>query len=202
MIPLESIFDAVRRDYKDLQNQSVSEIIDYFNSIDPDDAIGHISNIKGIVFEYEVINALNDQGLNAEMCEKVNHPVIDITIFDDYDEVEGVFQLKATDSVNYIVDTLEANPDIPIITTQEVASYFVDNQMVLNSGLDNEALTEAVSETLFEGYNVNNDIGLEALSDSVSDSLAESLSDGFLPIPISPVGLVLSVIGLGLGLFF
>lgn len=43
--------------------------------------------------------------------------------------------------------------------------------MILNSGLDNEALTDTVSKTLFEGYNVNDDIGLEALSDSFSYSL-------------------------------
>ena len=119
MIDANSVFDAVRRDYSHLQNASAPEILDYFRHNEELENIGHISNIKGIVFEQEITDALLQNGIHAEMFEAVNHPLSDIAIFDESDNIIGEFQLKATDSVAYISDTIDNNPDIPIITTSE-----------------------------------------------------------------------------------
>ena len=145
------VFDAVRRGYSELEIASNDEIINYFNGVDVESLTGHISNIKGIYFEQVYIDQLHDRGISASLFEETNHPVVDISIDDD--EIYGDFQLKATDSVSYINETLEINPDVPVIATSEVASSF-DTDMVIDSGLSNEELeSEVVGQILGETIN-------------------------------------------------
>ncbi|MCD9480062.1 hypothetical protein [Photobacterium phosphoreum] len=189
MIAQNSVFDAVRRGYNELELANNSEIIDYFADVNPDAMSGHISNIKGIVFEQEVVTALNEQGLDAMLFEATNHPVSDIALMSDGD-IAAEVQLKATDSVAYINETLAENPDIPIIVTSEVANGF-DSTMVIDSGIDNVALDDAVSEVL--AGEVANHVGESIASDVVSEGLADLVAD--VALPISPIGF-------GIGLLF
>lgn len=197
MIDSLDVFESVRRGYNSLENYSSNEIINYFDSADPDSLNGHISNIKGILFEKEVVDALNDQGVSAELFDATNHPVSDIAIFDDDGAIAAELQLKATDSVDYILSTLDENPDVPIVATHEVAQQLIDNDMVIDSGIDNEALTEAVSSTL-TGCDLT-DVISDSVSDSVSDTLADVVADTV--IPIGPISLLRFGIGLLTGLF-
>lgn len=197
MIDPSFVFESVRRDYKDFEDASSSEIESYSDSFDSDSLNGHISNIKGILFEKEVVDALNDQGVSAELFEAPNHPISDIAIFDDDGDITAELQLKATDSVDYILSTLEENPDVPIVATHEVAQQLIDNDMVIDSGIDNEALTEAVSSTL-TGSDLTDAIS-DSVSDSVSDTLADVVADTV--IPIGPISLLRFGIGLLTGLF-
>ena len=189
MIAQNSVFDAVRRGYNELELANNSEIIDYFADVNPDAMSGHISNIKGIVFEQEVVTALNEQGMDAMLFEATNHPVSDIALMSDGD-IAAEVQLKATDSVAYINETLAENPDIPIIVTSEVANGF-DSTMVIDSGIDNVALDDAVSEVL--AGEVANHVGESIASDVVSEGLADLVAD---------VALSISPIGFGIGLLF
>lgn len=189
MIAQNSVFDAVRRGYNELELANNSEIIDYFADVNPDAMSGHISNIKGIVFEQEVVTALNEQGMDAMLFEATNHPVSDIALMSDGD-IAAEVQLKATDSVAYINETLAENPDIPIIVTSEVANGF-DSTMVIDSGIDNVALDDAVSEVL--AGEVANHVGESIASDVVSEGLADLVAD--VALPISPIGF-------GIGLLF
>ncbi|MCB5460138.1 hypothetical protein BCT70_002935 [Vibrio lentus] len=189
MIAQSSVFDAVRRGYNELELASNDEILDYFVDVNPDAMSGHISNIKGIVFEQEVVTALNEQGMDAMLFEATNHPVSDIALMSDGD-IAAEVQLKATDSVSYINETLAENSDIPIIVTSEVADS-LDSTMVIDSGIDNAALTDSVSETL-TGEMVHG-IGGSVASDVASEGLAELVAD--VAIPVSPIGF-------GIGLLF
>ncbi len=72
MIVQSSVFDAVRRGYNELEFASNDDILAYFGDINPDAMSGHISNIKGIVFEQQVVNALNEQGMDAMLFEATN----------------------------------------------------------------------------------------------------------------------------------
>ena len=99
-------------------------------------------------------------------------------------------QLKAAGSVAYINETLAENPDIPIIVTSEVANGF-DSTMVIDSGIDNVALDDAVSEVL--AGEVANHVGESIASDVVSEGLADLVAD--VALPISPIGF-------GIGLLF
>lgn len=196
MISSNAVFDSVRRGYNELETAKNAEIIDYFANVEPDALVGHISNIKGIVFEQEVVNAINEQGLDAMMFEATNHPVSDIALMSDGD-IALEMQLKATDSASYINETLAQHPDIPIITTSEVADGF-DSAMVIDSGLDNSVLENVVAETL-SGELVN-EAGEELVSDMtgdvISDGLADLIGESLLPIPISPIGIIAAFFGL------
>ena len=80
------------------------------------------------------------------MFELTNHPGADITIFED-GEVINELQMKATDSMSYISTTIEENPDIAIVATNEVASAF-GSAMVIDSEIENAVLESSVLETL------------------------------------------------------
>lgn len=189
MIAQHSVFDAVRRGYNELELASNDEIFDYFSDVNPDAMSGHISNIKGIVFEQEVVNALNEQGMDAMLFEATNHPVSDIALMSDGD-IAAEVQLKATDSVSYINETLAENPDIPIIVTSEVADSF-DSSMVIDSGIDNVALDDVASEVL--SGEIANHVGESLASDVASEGLADLVAD--VALPISPIGIIGALFG-------
>jgi len=161
MLTNEEVFEAIRRGYNDLANASDEEIIEYFEGLDEESLQGHISNIKGILFEEEYVDFLSSQGIDAEMFEETNHPISDIAIYEDGEVVEEI-QLKATDSVSYINETLAENPDIAIVTTSEVASKFEDNENIIDGRIENEELTDEVVSSL-------------EVEDVVSDSIAEEV---------------------------
>jgi hypothetical protein len=140
------VFDSVRRGYNALEQASNDEILSYFEDINPDAMIGHVNNIKGILFEQVYVNQLAEQGIQAEVFELTNHPGADITIFED-GEVINELQMKATDSMSYISTTIEENPDIAIVATNEVASAF-GSAMVIDSEIENAVLESSVLETL------------------------------------------------------
>lgn len=148
MVNPESVFDSVRRGYNALEHSSNDEIISYFEDVEPDSMIGHVNNIKGILFEQEYVSQLAEQGIHAEVFELTNHPGVDITIFEGGEAVNEL-QMKATDSVSYINTTLAENPDVAIVATSEVASQF-ETEMVIDSEIENAALESAVIETLVE----------------------------------------------------
>ncbi|EGR2699408.1 TPA: hypothetical protein NJ211_004659 [Vibrio parahaemolyticus] len=190
MIAQSSVFDAVRRGYNELELASNDDILDYFSDVDPDAMSGHISNIKGIVFEQEVVTALNDQGMDTLLFEATNHPVSDIALMSDGD-IAAEVQLKATDSVSYINETLAENSDIPIIVTSEVADS-LDSTLVIDSGIDNVVLDDTVSEVLTG--EVFNNVGESVASDVVSEGLADLVGD--VALPISPIGIIGALFGL------
>lgn len=148
MIHEHEVFDAVRRGYTEFENASSTDIIDYFESLDDESLIGHVSNIKGILFEQEYIDSLATQGVDAELFGATNHPGTDVQVLsDDGDIVE--LQLKATDSVSYVNNAIADDPETAFVVTSEVASQF-DPNLVIDSGIENAALESAVSETLID----------------------------------------------------
>ena len=146
MIGKEEVFEAVQRGYTNLNNASEEEIVDYFSSASPEEFQGHVSNVKGILFEQEVQDKFNDNGIESELFEMTNHPGTDIQILSD-NEVLQELQLKATDSTSYINETLATSPDIQIVATSEVANKMATEE-VINSEISNAALEETVIETL------------------------------------------------------
>ena len=143
MVNPELVFDSVRRGYNVLEQASNDEIVAYFDTVDPGAMGGHISNVKGILFEQMYVEKLTSQGVEASVFEATNHPGVDVAIFDDGEVVETL-QLKATDSVAYINTTFAENPDTTIVATSEVASQF-GSDMVIDSGIEEAALENAVS---------------------------------------------------------
>lgn len=150
MIDPSLVFDSVRRGYNDLAQASNDEIVSYFACINPDAMIGHVSNVKGIMFEQMYVDQLAEQGIHAEVFDAINHPIVDISTFDDSGTVEEL-QLKATDSVAYITTTLEEHPDVAIVVTSEVANR-MSSELVIDSGIENAVIEGAVAYALVDDY--------------------------------------------------
>jgi len=146
MIEKEEVFEAVRRGYSELENASNSEILEYFSLSSANELRGHVSNIKGILFEQEVQDKLNANGIETHIFEKTNHPDTDLQILGDNSVLQEL-QLKATDSTSYINQTLADHQDIQIIATTEVASA-IGNEEVIDSEISNAVLEETVLETI------------------------------------------------------
>lgn len=146
LINPDLVFDSVRRGYNSLEQASNDEILSYFADIEPDAMIGHVNNVKGILFEQVYVEQLAGQGIEAEVFELTNHPGADITLFEDGEAVTEL-QMKATDSVSYINTTLNENPDIAIVATSEVANDF-NTDMVIDSGIENAVLESSVLDVI------------------------------------------------------
>jgi len=148
MITELEVFEAVRRGYLEFETASNTEILDYFSAIDEGSVAGHASHIKGILFEQEYVDLLVTQGVEAQIFEATNHPVTDISIWEEGDVVVEL-QLKATESASYVNAAIEEYPEVEFVVTSEVAVGF-DSDMVMDSGIENAALEQAVGDTLMD----------------------------------------------------
>lgn len=146
MIEREKVFEAVRRGYSELENATDSEILEYFSVASADELKGHISNIKGILFEQEVQDKLTANGIDSKIFETTNHPDTDLQIIEDGMVIEEL-QLKATESTSYINSTLAENPDISVVATTEVANS-IGKEEVIDSGISDVLLEETIAETI------------------------------------------------------
>lgn len=146
MIEKEEVFEAIRRGYSQLENSSETEILEYFSISSAKELQGHVSNIKGILFEQEVQDKLTINGIESNIFKETNHPYSDLQIIDDNDVIQEL-QLKATNSASYINNTLSENPDLQIIATSEIANL-MDKEEVINSEISNAVIEEVVVETL------------------------------------------------------
>jgi len=126
-------------------NPSLKEA--HFFGLDDAAQQGAVNAAKGKYFEYLVVERLNagDQvgplvlpdGFRAELAESFTQPGWDLRIVDSHGATAEYLQLKATDSVGYVRDTLERYPHFQILGTHEVAN----SGLVLDSGLSNGELT-------------------------------------------------------------
>ncbi|MBS4029232.1 MAG: hypothetical protein KGZ58_11445 [Ignavibacteriales bacterium] len=86
---------------------------------------GLLNGVKGKLFELETVNYLNDghlaEGFSAHLASSPTQEGYDIEILDNKtNNIVEKIQVKATDHIDYIQDTFQENPDIPIITTTEI----------------------------------------------------------------------------------
>ena len=84
-----------------------------------------------------------DQG---SVAGHVSH-IKDITVLDS-SGFASELQLKATDSMSYVTAAMEENPDIGFVVTSEIAAG-MGNDLVVDSGIENAVLDQAVGETLY-----------------------------------------------------
>lgn len=145
----QQVYDALRSVNGNFVEMTDAEI--WWECLWMNDAslAGLTSLTKGAYFEMLV-----EESTGGELHEYFNHPDTDITIAGDE------FQLKATDSIEYVNSVDEG---IPIIATSEVAE-FTD---VIDSGFTNEEITEQTETAL--GGDVF-DVG-DGLADGVLGSL-------------------------------
>ncbi|MFA3791309.1 hypothetical protein AB6T38_09335 [Aliiglaciecola sp. SL4] len=118
--------------------------------------MGILNSAKGKYFEYLVEDKLNTgeivgdvslpEGYSAEVASSITQPGWDLQILDKSGNVSDYLQLKATNSISYIHDTLERYPDIAVLGTSEIA--IESGGLVLDSNINEKALTEQLSNVI------------------------------------------------------
>lgn len=142
---------------------------------------GMLNAWKGKLFEVDVRDRLNqgewvgdwhlEPGQTAALAESATQPGWDLSIHNDDGSVADVIQLKATDSVSYIRDTLERYPDIQILATGDVASA-----------------TDHLHAVSTDTYSVND--YSEQITDAVPIDAGHDVADGFgMMAPASMIAL-------------
>jgi hypothetical protein len=143
----QNILEAIRRSTVDLDNDaSVDEIADYIQNFDDDQIDGLVNNIKGIYHEIQFVYDENndDNSIRAELFGETNHEGSDVILIDTETGEREYVQLKATFDVNYVREALEKNPDIRVISTEELA----EKLEIESSGMSNDELNRKVEEAI------------------------------------------------------
>jgi uncharacterized protein (DUF697 family) len=141
---------AIRDRFPELSEATLPEIASHMSSYDADQIIGVINLIKGKVFERMVVDAENSNGdvWTAHLHEDESFPGSDMILENNEGEMIEI-SLKASSSRGYLEDALDKYPEIPIMTTDEVAGVLAHNPLVSAAGISNEELT-SVTATNFD----------------------------------------------------
>ena len=143
------ILDAIRRSTNALDSHSsVKDIAAYIQQYNDDQMPGLANNIKGIYHELAYVEHENTDGdpIRAVLFEQTNHPDSDVMLIDEDTGKIDYIQLKATDDMTYVTNAIEQNPDIHMVTTQEMAQRLG----IESSGMSNSELKVQVEHTLSE----------------------------------------------------
>jgi len=126
------------------------------SSYSDEQMLGVLNSTKGKYFEYLVEDRLNageivgdvvlPDGYHAAVAPNLTQPGWDIQIFDQHGGVADYLQLKATNSISYIHETLERYPDITVLGTSEIADKA--NGLILDSNITEQELTEQISDCI------------------------------------------------------
>jgi len=148
--PIGQMFiQSIKDRWPDLAESSNEEIGEFMrNSYDSDQLQGVHSTIKGKLFENMVEAHENSDGDKwaSALHEDESFPGSDITFHNDETGESIEVSLKATDSGAYIEEALRRYPDIPIMTTNEVAGDFEDFDNVVASSFSNEDMTRITED--------------------------------------------------------
>jgi hypothetical protein len=146
---------------------------------DPDVLGGLINGVKGKLFEVNYVEWLNQHlpaGFHAALAENANNPAWDIAVTDSHGDISEFLQLKATDSLAYIRQALEAHPNIDVVSTAEVFNRIADHPElaahVVDSGQNLTSLTNHVGDAVehAEAADIAFHIPLFAIAFAVSHS--------------------------------
>ena len=155
--PLGEVFiEAIRLRWSSqfTADTSVEEIAERFREYDAEQLDGVINTIKGKMFEIMVTDQENLDGDNwsAKMHTDETFPGSDIIFINDDTGEQVEVSLKAVaEGNNQIIEhALVRYPDIPIMTTDEVAALYNDDERVFGSSFLHEDLENVTRERFDE----------------------------------------------------
>ncbi len=125
------------------------------NDMTPEQLEGVLANTKGHYFEALVVDRLNngealgevrlEEGQTAVLADSPNQPDWDVRILNEDGTTDEVLQLKATESMGSISESLREHPDIRVVTTSDIDSA---RESVLPTDISNDDLKADVSSEL------------------------------------------------------
>ena len=134
------------------ETASIEEISEHFQQYDISQLEGATNTIKGKMFEILVTDQENTDSDNwtAKMHEDESFPGSDIIFINSETNETLEVSLKAVSADNSFIieDALAKYPDLPIMSTDEVANLYADNPNVFGSGFTNKDLDGITNEKL------------------------------------------------------
>ena len=134
------------------ETATIEEISEHFKQYDISQLDGAANTIKGKMFEILVTDQENTDSDNwtAKMHEDESFPGSDIIFYNSETNETLEVSLKAISEDNsYIIENALAKyPDLPIMSTDEVADLYADNPNVFGSGFTNKDLDGITDEKL------------------------------------------------------
>ena len=129
---------------------SFEDIAKFAQSYDKEQLVGLQKPVQGKLFEIlENAHENSDSDeYKSEIFETPNHPMVDIKKTDILSGKSYGIQLKASENVNYIEETLRKYPDTPIIVPKGVAEK-VNHPLVMDGNYTMDELNQ-INETNFE----------------------------------------------------
>lgn len=131
---------------------TTEEIATLFRAYEPEQLNGAINTIEGKMFEILVSEQENQDAdrWQATMHTEESFPGSDIVFANQETGEQLEVSLKAVseENVHIIEHALGRYPDIPIMTTDEAAALYKDNNLVFGSGIDHEDLHNITEENL------------------------------------------------------
>ena len=152
----ETFLEAIRLRWSSQlgEDATVQEIADRFQDYNAESLQGAINTIKGKMFEIMVTNAENSDNdvWQAKMHDDESFPGSDIIFINTLTGEQLDVSLKATgaEDTSIIEHAIDKYPDIPIMTTDEAASKYLNNDMVYESGFNYEKLQNITEERMDE----------------------------------------------------
>ena len=158
--PLGEVFiEAIRYRWSSQFNENtrLDEIASHFSEYDADQLQGVFSTIKGKMFEILVTNQENmdsDEWL-ATMHTDESFPGSDIifTHSETGEQIDVSLKAVAEGNSSIIEHALVRYPDIPIMTTDEVAELYDNDERVFGSGFTHDELDTITKERFDELVN-------------------------------------------------
>ena len=150
----ESFIEAIRLRWSSQLGDSatIDEISEHFQQYDISQLEGAANTIKGKMFEILVTNKENSDGdsWEAKMHEDESFPGSDIVFYNpnNGDHLEVSLKAVSEDNTYIIEDALAKYPNLPIMTTDEVAELYEDNPNVFGSGFTNKDLDGITDDKL------------------------------------------------------
>ena len=134
------------------ETATIEEISEHFQQYDISQLEGVSNTIKGKMFEILVTDQENTDSDNwtAKMHEDESFPGSDIIFYNSETSETLEVSLKAVSADNSFIieNALVKYPDLPIMSTDEVADLYADNPNVFGSGFTNKDLDEITDEKL------------------------------------------------------
>jgi hypothetical protein len=140
----QDVLDAFHAQYP--QNGSFVESVQHLGG-NPAQLRGLISGVKGKLFELDYVHWLNSGQLPAsqlaEIATHANNPDWDVVIKDAHGHVNELLQLKATETLDYVRQAIEAHPDIDVVVPHELYEKLGDHPELISHVIDgHQNLTE------------------------------------------------------------
>ena len=144
----EMVIQAFRRYKTDFQGASLEEMGEYLDNMDDNSISGVVSNVKGILHEYEWVSIENSDGdsVLVSMFENTNHKDYDVQAIDINTGETWVEQLKTGDDSykSEVSSWINEHPDGIIRVNEELAQELD----LPSTGLSDETLEFRVQDVV------------------------------------------------------